>query len=84
MFNIEKYLERFKKLDESEKEAKDKIITVLFKIFNIKFSAEDLEIKNAVLIIRCNPVVKNSLYIKKEKILEAIKGVTAKRIIDIR
>jgi hypothetical protein len=84
MFNIEKYLERFKKLGESEKESKEKIIAVLFGVLNIRFSADDLEIKNAVLIIKCNPVVKNSLYIKKEKILEAIKGVTGKRIIDIR
>lgn len=84
MFNIEKYLERFKKLGESEKESKEKIILVLFQLLNIKFSADDLEIKDAVLIIKSNPVVKNTLYIKKEKILNKIKEVTSKRIIDIR
>lgn len=84
MFNIEKYLERFKKLGESEKESKEKIILILEQVLGIKFLADDLIIKDAVLIIKSGPVVKNTLFIKKEKILDKIKEGTSRRIIDIR
>ncbi len=73
MFNIKEYLEKFQKLGLSDKENKEIISQTLLEILGIKINTRELEIKDSVLYIKTNPIIKNSLFIKKDRIIKTLK-----------
>ena len=84
MFNIGNYLARFKKLGESEGVFKENAITIFKEVLNLELRADDFSLRNGVLFLRTSPMAKNSIYIKKEKILALLKERTRRTIFDIR
>lgn len=83
MFNIDKYLEKFSKrvvlndqyIQEIKKEIKN--------ITNIDIDHKDIEFKNCVVYLKCNPSVKNKVFIYKKRILDGLSKKIDTKIIDI-
>lgn len=72
MFNIQKYLEKFKKIGSDNEEQRATITRVLEK-FSIP--AQDFEVKDKVVKIRASSITKNQIYIQKSKILAELPGI---------
>ncbi len=84
MFNIDKYLEKFSKSFKDAEKHKTKIIEIIEKNTQLYIPPKYLEIRENIIYIQESPVVKNKLFIYKDKILEEISKETPLKIIDIR
>ena len=83
MFDIGKYLEKFKNFSESHIFLR-KIVAESIKetcLFDIE--PNKIKIKESTVFIKDKPIIKTQIFIKKEKILNLIKQKTNKNIIDI-
>lgn len=72
MFNIQKYLEKFKKIGLDNEEQRATITRVLEK-FSIP--VQDFEVKDKIVKIRASSIAKNQIYIQKSKILAELPGI---------
>ena len=72
MFNISQYLERFKNLGGTERELKVVVVLAVKEAVGIEIDAGKVVFQNGEVIIKVNPAAKNSIFIKKEKILKII------------
>ncbi len=73
LLNIGDYLARFKKLKPPADFVKSEIIKIIKDILGADLKATDITCKGGVIYIKSkNPVLKNEIFIKKEKILEAL------------
>jgi len=72
MFNIAQFLEKFKRLG-FDKESQKTIVLETLKEMNIP--VEDVEIKNKVVKVKASSIVKNQIFIKKEKILKKLPDI---------
>jgi hypothetical protein len=70
---ITKFLEKYKKQLLGDDERKETFCMIVNKISGIVLQTSDIEFKGHVVTIRTNPVVKNELFLFKEKILIAMK-----------
>ena len=85
MFNISNYLQKFKNAASGHIFEKDSILEIIFNLTNARLQKKDILIKNFILYINTNPVVKNEIFIKKTTLLETFaKNKTMQKIIDIR
>ena len=84
MFNVSKYLERFKVVGLGEGEVKESLMAAALAQANISLEKKDIEIKNGVAHIKAHPLVKNQLQIKKTAILKALNEKLEKPLTDIR
>ena len=84
MFNIAAYLEKFKNIGQGEKQLKQAIQTVIQETLHLDLATKDIKIKNGEIIFSVSPGIKNLLFIKKEKILAALKVKQIENICDLR
>lgn len=62
---------------------KNKVISCLEDIIEIRFKKEDINIKNFNIYINCKPTTKNFILLKKTSILEKISKETGLKIKNI-
>lgn len=74
MFNISIYLDRFKNLESKSFNfnLKKIIIDSLNKVLKIDLSKGDVDVKNGIIHLKVNPVVRNEIFINKTKIIEEL------------
>lgn len=83
MFNIAKYLEKFKILKNSKFFLRDLVVEGVKKITNIEIDPKKVDVKDGLVRISEKPIIKSEIFIKKAKILEEINSKTDKKIVDI-
>jgi len=84
MFNIAQYLEKFKCIGESEQGLRRALALVISEVVGVSVDIKNIIIKNGEAIIKVSPLVKNSIYIKKEKILKELRKKIEGKIQEIR
>lgn len=84
MFNIEKYLEKFKKNLKSNTLIIEKIVEVVERNTDIKIEKTNIELKDCVVYIKSNPLIKNKIFIYKEKILNDLSKEITDKIVNIK
>lgn len=84
MFNISKYLEKFKKSIESGEVLNESIVEIIKKHTGISLTTNDFEIKNNIIYINSSPIIKNKIFIFKSVLKEDIKSKTSVDFSDIR
>lgn len=82
MFNISIYLDKFKDIESKSSSLKNIIIDSISKVLKININKKDMEVKNGIIYLKVNPVIRNEIFINKTKITEelnlknlAIKGI---------
>ncbi len=83
MFDIAKYLEKFTVMANSRHFLRDSVQGAIKEICGIEIDPKKIEVKDFVARVNERPIVKNEIYIKKGKILEAIKEKTKGKVLDI-
>ena len=84
MFNISEFLEKFKGFGASERATKDALIAAVKNCVGAEIERGDISFRSGVAYIRTSHMVKNQVYIKKEKILECFGAEIKPKINDIR
>jgi hypothetical protein len=84
MFNISKYLEKFKIVGHSETVVKESLIEAIFKESQVVLTKKDVDIRSGVAYIKTHSLMKNQIQIKKAKILETVNARAEKPLSDIR
>lgn len=78
------YLEKFKKILNKDSVQKEEIINTIFNEVGYKVSVNNIKIKNAIVYFqKISPILKNEIFIHKEKILRKLKELNL-NIIDIK
>lgn len=82
MFNISIYLDKFKNIESKSSGLKNNIIDSVNKILKINIDKKDVEIRNGVIYLKVNPVVRNEIFINKVNIIKelGIKNLAVKAI----
>lgn len=70
-------MDKFKNLESKNSILKNIIIDSIGKILRISINKKDVEIKNGVIYLKVNPVVRNEMFINK---VDIIKELDAKNI----
>lgn len=83
MFDIAKYLEKFKVLKNSKGVLRVLIVESIKKFTNIEIDPKNIDIKPGVIRVSEKPIVKNQIFLKKTKILEEINSKTENKISDV-
>lgn len=84
MFNISSYLEKFKNIGQEEKSVKETILFVIKEVTGVVVEGKNIKIKNREVSLSVSPAVKNTIYIKKDIILNRIKEKSGLKIISLR
>jgi len=83
MFDIGKYLDKFKKLSESRDFLRNYVAQSIKEVCGIEIDPKNIDIKSTVARISERPIVKNEIFIKKAKVLENLAKKMEKKITDI-
>ena len=83
MFNISSFLEKFSKNISNIESNKTKILEIIKKHTNLNLLPKEIEIKNYIVYIKSSPIIKNKIFIYKNKILEEV-SILLIKITDIR
>lgn len=83
MFDIGKYLEKFKILGNSRFFLRDTVKDSIKEICGIDIDPKDIFIKEGLARISTKPIIKNEIFLKKQKILESINTKSEQKILDI-
>jgi hypothetical protein len=83
---ISQFLEKFKKILQTGTQVKEFFVRVLKGELNYDADTKNITIKDGVLYFNDKPIVKNEVFMKKEKILTELNQLLpkGKKIIDIR
>lgn len=73
MFDIGKYLEKFKKFSQSRDFLRNSVAEAVKEICNIEIDPKKIEVKDGVARISERPIIKSEIFLKKTKILEVLK-----------
>jgi len=84
MFNINQYLDKFKNLGQKEKDIKLAFISVVKKMIGVDIDIKEVDLSGGELIIKTSSNIKNTIYIKKEKILKDMDLILEKKVHNIR
>lgn len=79
--DIKQFLDVYRKKLDSEDEKKKRIVDIILKEINISIDPKNISIKNGVLEINTNTVIKNELYLHREKILSHINEESKKSLL---
>lgn len=74
MFNISQFFEKFKNIEKSSSEKTSAVINTIKKFTKIELQKESLEIREETIRLKCSPVFKNEIFMKKELIEEDLKN----------
>ncbi len=83
MFDIGKYLDKFKKMSESRDFLRNTVAESIKEICRIEIDPKKIDIKSGIVRISEKPIIKNEIFIKKAKILENLAKKTESKIVDI-
>jgi hypothetical protein len=82
MFNISIYLDKFKNIESKGSILKNIIIDSVKKVLKADIDKKNIEIKNGIIYLKVNPVLKNEIFINKNNLTKelnsknlAVKGV---------
>jgi len=82
MFNISIYLDKFKNIESKNSVLIKIIIDSVKNILKVDIDKKNIQIKNGVIYLKVNPVLKNEIFINKNSLIRelsfknlAIKGV---------
>jgi hypothetical protein len=74
MNNLGDYLNKFKKVFQNAQFQKDAVRSVIRNIVKIELGEKDFDVKNYTVTLNVSPVIKNEIFMRKQKILEALKS----------
>jgi hypothetical protein len=83
MFDIAKYLEKFKTLSQSRDFLRNSVSEVVKEVCNIELNPSKIEVKDYVARINDKPIIKTQIFLKKAKILDILTIKTNSKIKDI-
>ncbi len=83
MFDIEKYLEKFKIISQSRFFLRNFVAEAIKEVCNIDIDPTKIEIKNYIARINEKPVIKTEIFLKKAKILDVLDKKTNGKIKEI-
>ncbi len=79
------FLEKFKGLKPPERFTRDETAGAIGRAIGVSVNPEEISEKGGVIRLKTkNPILKNQIFINKEKILEELSGALGGRIKDIR
>jgi hypothetical protein len=84
MFNISQYLEKFKNIGQGERFLKEAVVSAIKEGLGISLETKVVSIKNGEVTLKVSPAVKNTIFIKKDLILEKIKEKVNQPVLNIR
>lgn len=70
MFNIGNFLEKFRNITPPDKFVKDVLIDVVKETANIDIEKENLDVRNGVIFISIDSIIKNEIFLKKAEIMK--------------
>ncbi|NOY35525.1 MAG: DUF721 domain-containing protein [bacterium] len=83
--NIGIFLERFKGLKPPKQFTRDETAGAVGRAIGVSVNPEEIEERGGVVYIKTkNPILKNQIFMNKEKILEELSNTLGNRIKDIR
>ena len=83
MFDIGKYLEKFKVMSQSRNFLRDSVAEAIQEICHIEIDPKKIEVKEGVARISEKPIIKSEIFMKKVKILLFLKEKKSIDIFDI-
>jgi hypothetical protein len=73
MFNISSFLEKFKKISEDNSFIKKTVIEAILFVTGFLVEEKDIEVSGSKVKIRQSSVLKNEIFLTKEKILKKLR-----------
>ncbi|MDD4803765.1 MAG: hypothetical protein PHN69_01195 [Candidatus Pacebacteria bacterium] len=83
MFDIAKYLEKFKVISCSRDFLRNSLAEAIKNICHIEIDPKKIDVKNYVARINERPIVKSEIFLKKEKILKSLSEEVREKVKDI-
>jgi len=83
MFDITKYLEKFKAISHSRKFLKNSVAEAIKEVCFVDVEPNKIEIKDYIARIKEKPIIKTIIFIKKTKILNILDKKTNGKVKDI-
>lgn len=85
MFNLDKFLDKFKKLKPPDDEIKTNLIIIIKNEINFSINRKDISFNNNIIYIKTKSIIKNEIFINKYKILNLLNSNLKEDIVkDIR
>jgi len=84
MFNIAQYLEKFKNLGGTEKGLKEALVFAVKKVVGVDIESRNITLKDGEAIIKVSPIIKNTIYIKKNQIMKEVEEKIGRGVGGIR
>jgi hypothetical protein len=85
MFNINSYLEKFKRLEPPGDTVKTAAVRIIFETIGVKVEKNEMNVKDSILFLSVSSSVKNEVYMNKKAILEKTRVLLgSKELKDIR
>ena len=72
VFNIDKFLESFRKNIQNGEDLKDEIKQSIKEVCGIDVDKEDFEIRGNKVVLKTDPIIKTEIVFNKKKIIEKI------------
>jgi hypothetical protein len=83
MFDIAKYLEKFREMSLSRGFLKTAVLEVIKEVCKIDIDPKKIEVKGGIVRINEKPIIKTEIFLKKTKILNILNEKTKGKIIEI-
>lgn len=83
MFDIAKYLEKFKKNYLSRDFIRNSVAETVEEVCGIEIESTKIDVKNCIARINEKPIIKTGIFLKKIKILEILDKKTGGKVKDI-
>lgn len=73
MFNISSFLDRFRNILLSDVALKETVANCLSEVLKVKIEKDSVSVKNGTISVKCSPIIKGEIFMKKAPILAKIK-----------
>jgi len=83
MFDIGKYLGKFKRMSESRDFLRNTVSDVINEVCKIEINPKSIDVKSGIVRINERPIIKSEIFINKTKILSTLARRIQENIIDI-
>lgn len=72
MFNISNFFQKFSKIQADSAKSSEKVVTAVKNASGLIIESKDFALNNGVLRFVLNPVIKNEIFMRKQKILSEL------------
>ncbi len=83
MFDIAKYLEKFRTMSNSRNFLRNSVAEAVKEVCNIDIEPNKIEVKNYIARINEKPIIKTEIFLKKTKILNLLDKKTGSMIKEV-